>query len=116
QPSGLVVLGTTVVAGIATVAAAAAALALDGDTITEVGIGLTAVGARQFVAAEAEDALRGRRPTPEAFAAAGRIAAEHCSPADDQRGPADYKRHLAGELTRRALERAAARAVRRATR
>ncbi len=38
------------------VAAAAAALALDGGTITEVGIGLTAVGARQFVAAEAEDA------------------------------------------------------------
>jgi carbon-monoxide dehydrogenase medium subunit len=98
------------------VAAAAAALALDGDTITEVGIGLTAVGARQFVAAEAEDALRGRQATPEAFAAAGRIAAEHCSPADDQRGPADYKRHLAGELTRRTLERAAARAVRRARR
>jgi carbon-monoxide dehydrogenase medium subunit len=95
------------------VAAAAAALAIGPDgLVTEVGIGLTAVGAKQFVAEEAEDHLRGRAATPEAFAEAGRIAAQHCSPADDQRGPADYKRHLAGELVRRALERATARAVR----
>ena len=40
----------------------------------------------------------------------GRIAAEHCRPNADQRGPVDYKRHLAGELTMRALRRAAARA------
>jgi carbon-monoxide dehydrogenase medium subunit len=94
------------------VAAAAAVVRLDGDTITDVGIGLTAVGARNFVAQEAEEYLRGRAARPEHLAEAGRIAAEHCSPADDQRGPADYKRHLAGELTRRALERAAARAGR----
>ena len=31
-------------------------------------------------------------------------------PASDQRGPADYKRHLAKELTARALRRAVARA------
>ena len=93
------------------VAAAAAALRLDArDRVTEVGIGLTAVGALRFVAQEAEDALRGRPATAESFAAAGRVAAEHGVPADDQRGPADYKRHLAGELTRRALDRAAARA------
>jgi aerobic carbon-monoxide dehydrogenase medium subunit len=97
------------------VAAAGAAVWLDGDTITEVGIGLTAVGARHFVAEEAEDFLRGRRATPDAFAEAARIAAVHCAPSDDQRGPADYKRHLAGELTRRALERAAARAGREVT-
>ena len=30
----------------------------------------------------------------------GRLAAEHCNPQADQRGPADYKRHLASELTR----------------
>jgi aerobic carbon-monoxide dehydrogenase medium subunit len=92
------------------------ALALDGDTVTEVGIGLTAVGARHFVAEEAEEYLRGRQASPAAFAEAGRIAAQHCAPVDDQRGPADYKRHLAGELARRALERAAARAVRSAGR
>jgi aerobic carbon-monoxide dehydrogenase medium subunit len=68
------------------------------------------VGAAHFVAAEAEDNLRGEAPTEEAFAAAGRIAAAYCNPVADQRGPADYKRHLAGELTTRALRRAAARA------
>ena len=93
------------------VAAAAAALWLDRDgTVTEVGIGLTAVGARNFVAEQAEDFLRGRRATAENIAEAGRIAARHCAPSVDQRGPADYKRHLAGELTCRALQRAAARA------
>ena len=51
------------------------------------------------------------RPADEAtFARAGQIAAEHCEPAADQRGPVDYKRHLTGELTTRALRRAAARA------
>jgi carbon-monoxide dehydrogenase medium subunit len=80
------------------------------ETVSDVGIGLTAVGARHFVAAEAEDFLRGQPATDESFAAAGRIAGEQCNPVADQRGPVDYKRHLAGELTTRALRRAAARA------
>ena len=94
------------------VAAAGAAGWLDdaGATVTEVGIGLTAVGAEHFVAGAAEDFLRGAAATDENFAEAGRIAAEHCHPSADQRGPVDYKRHLAGELTTRALRRAAARA------
>jgi carbon-monoxide dehydrogenase medium subunit len=75
-----------------------------------VGIGLTAVGAERFYAAEAEEALRGGPATAEAFARAGAIAAEHCAPVADQRGPVDYKRHLAAELTARALAAAAARA------
>jgi carbon-monoxide dehydrogenase medium subunit len=83
----------------------------DGDLVTEIGIGLTAVGAEHFVATEAEDALRGRPATEENFAEAGRVAARHCRPSADQRGPVDYKRHLAGELTVRALRRAAARAT-----
>jgi carbon-monoxide dehydrogenase medium subunit len=62
------------------------------------------------VAPEAEDFLRGRPADDATFARAGQIAAEHCSPAADQRGPVDYKRHLTGELTARALRRAAARA------
>jgi carbon-monoxide dehydrogenase medium subunit len=92
------------------VAAAGAALWLDGDTVRDVGIGLTAVGAAHFYAAEAEQFLRGAPATGDSFAEAGRIAAAHCQPAADQRGPVDYKRHLAGELTTRALRRAAARA------
>ena len=92
------------------VGAAAAAVWLAGDTISAAGIGLTAVGARNFAAAEAEEMLRGARPTEAAFARAGEIAAEHCRPTSDQRGPADYKRHLARELTTRALRRALDRA------
>jgi aerobic carbon-monoxide dehydrogenase medium subunit len=93
------------------VAAAGAVLRLDRkNTIAAAGIGLTAVGAEHFVAAEAEDYLRGRVADDESFAAAGRIAAKHCHPVADQRGPEDYKRHLVAELTARALRRAAGRA------
>jgi aerobic carbon-monoxide dehydrogenase medium subunit len=85
-------------------------LARDGQTIADVGIGLTAVGAPHFCAAEAEALLRGAAATDENLAAAAARAAEETNPQTDQRGPADYKRHLAGELTRRGLRRAVARA------
>jgi carbon-monoxide dehydrogenase medium subunit len=92
------------------VAAAGVAVWLDGDTIADIGIGLTAVGAAHFHAPAAEDAVRGLAASDDSIATAARIAAETCNPQPDQRGPADYKRHLAGELTRRALVRAIARA------
>lgn len=91
------------------VAAVGAVLALDGETISEAGIGLTAVGAAQFFVPEAEEFLRGGPATAERFAEAGGIVRECCSPSADQRGPADYKRHVAGELTVRALHTALAR-------
>jgi carbon-monoxide dehydrogenase medium subunit len=84
----------------------------DGKTIADAGIGLTAVGAEHFAAAEAEEFLRGAPATDESFVTAGQIAAAHCRPVSDQRGPAHYKRHLAGELTRRALGTALTRAAR----
>ena len=92
------------------VGAAAAAIWLAGDVVADAGIGLTAVGARQFAAPEAEEFLRGAPATDESFARAGEIAAGHCRPVSDQRGPADYKRHLAAELTVRALRVALRRA------
>jgi len=92
------------------VGAAGAALWLEHGVIGAAGVGLTAVGARNFAAAEAEEFLRGAPPTLETFRRAGEIAAEHCRPVADQRGPAAYKRHLACELTARALSRALARA------
>jgi carbon-monoxide dehydrogenase medium subunit len=82
----------------------------DGDTIADAGIGLTAVGAPHFAAADAEDFLRGAPATEESFARAGELAAAACRPVSDQRGPADYKRHLARELTIRSLRRARQRA------
>ncbi|MEY7971298.1 xanthine dehydrogenase family protein subunit M [Saccharomonospora xinjiangensis] len=88
------------------VASAGAALRLDDGHITWAGIGLTAVGAPSFGAPAAEEYLVGGPATDERFEQAGAIAAEHCSPIADQRGPADYKRHLAATLTTRVLRRA----------
>jgi len=93
------------------IAAAAAMVQLDGAEIGDAGISLAAVGAHAPRLTWAEDALRGRPPSEEAFAEAARRASQDCDPIADQRGPADYKRHLARELTHRALRRAAERAL-----
>ncbi|MDP9345141.1 MAG: xanthine dehydrogenase family protein subunit M [Actinomycetota bacterium] len=92
------------------IAAAAAALWLDGATIADAGVALSAVGLTTIHLTRAEELLRGEAPSEELFAQAGAIASEDCSPSADGRGPVDYKRHLAGVLTTRALRRAAARA------
>jgi aerobic carbon-monoxide dehydrogenase medium subunit len=78
----------------------------------DAGIALTAVGLTTIHLSRAEDLLRGQAPSEELFAQAGEIASADCSPTPDGRGPVDYKRHLAGVLTQRALSRAAARAGR----
>src|SRR5262245_29720215 len=78
------------------VGAAGAVLTIDDGIVIEAGIGLTALGAPRFVAAEAEEFLTGWPPTEERLVEAGQIAARHCQPTADQRGPTDYKRHLAG--------------------
>jgi carbon-monoxide dehydrogenase medium subunit len=54
--------------------------------------------------------LLGNQPTDDLIAEAGRRAAAESDPTEDQRGPVDYKRHLADELTRRVLRRALDRA------
>lgn len=78
--------------------------------VADAGIGLTAVGAPHFCAEEAEGYLIGREATEDTMREAGRLAAEACRPHGDQRGPAEYKLHLAGELTLRALRRSVERA------
>jgi carbon-monoxide dehydrogenase medium subunit len=93
------------------IAAASAALWIDGGTIAEVGIALSAVGLTTIHLSRAEDLLRGQTPSENLFAQAGEIASTDCSPGADGRGPIDYKRHLADVLTTRALRRAAARAL-----
>jgi carbon-monoxide dehydrogenase medium subunit len=93
------------------IAAASAALWLDGDTITDSGIGLSAVGLMTIELTRAEELLRGQVPSDDLFTQAGAIASEDCSPIPDGRGPVDYKRHLVGVLTKRALRTAATRAL-----
>ena len=93
------------------IAAASAALWIDGGTVTDAGIALSAVGMTTIHLTRAEELLRGKPPSDELFAEAGEIASADCSPSADGRGPVDYKRHLAGVLTQRALRRSAARAL-----
>jgi aerobic carbon-monoxide dehydrogenase medium subunit len=93
------------------IAAASAALWIDGNAIAEVGVALSAVGPTTIQVSRAEELLRGKPPSDELFEQAGQIASEDCAPVADGRGPVDYKRHLAGVLTKRALRRAAARAL-----
>jgi carbon-monoxide dehydrogenase medium subunit len=92
------------------IAAASAAVWLEGGTIAEAGIALSAVGLTTIHLTRAEELLRGQAPSEELFAQAAAIASEDCAPMADGRGPVDYKRHLAGVLTHRALRRATARA------
>ena len=93
------------------IAAASAAVWIDAGAISSLGIALSAVGMTTIHLTRAEELLAGKAPSEELFARAGEIASEDCSPSVDGRGPVDYKRHLAGVLTQRALRRATARAL-----
>lgn len=88
------------------VAAAGSAVTLDGDQIVTGRVGLTAVNADSEALAAVTEALAGAPATEETFAEAGRLAAQACEPVTDQRGTAEYKRHLASELTIRTLRTA----------
>ncbi|TVS86653.1 FAD binding domain-containing protein [Mycobacterium helveticum] len=91
------------------VAAAGAAVTLDGPTIATARVGLTAVNPDHDALAELGASLAGRPATEETFAEAGRRAAQACEPVTDIRGTVEYKRHLASELTIRTLRLAAQR-------
>ena len=83
----------------------------DGSYCSYAGIGLTALGAKNLRASEAEKRLVGRKVTEETIAEASAAVAEECSPVGDPlRGSAKYKRDMAGLFARRAIESAVARA------
>jgi aerobic carbon-monoxide dehydrogenase medium subunit len=92
-------------------AAVAVQLTLDDKgSVQKVGIGLTNVGATPIKARSAEDFLRGKKLDDGNIAQAAQLAAKDAQPSADLRGPAEYKRGLVQELTRRALSRARERA------
>lgn len=93
------------------IAAASAAVWMDGDTIVDAGVGLGAVGPVTIHLDRAEERLRGAQLSDGLLDEVAAIASEDCAPIADARGPVDYKRHLAGVLTKRALRRAADRAM-----
>jgi aerobic carbon-monoxide dehydrogenase medium subunit len=74
----------------------------------DVRIGLTHMGSTPLRATAAESALRGGPLDPDAIARAAEQAAEGANPPADLNASADYKRHLARVLCRRALEDALA--------
>jgi carbon-monoxide dehydrogenase medium subunit len=75
-------------------------------TCEDVRIGLTNMGSTPLRASAAENALRGQPLDPEGIRQAAELAAEGTDPPADLNASADYKRHLARVLCRRALERA----------
>ncbi len=78
---------------------------------TGCAIALTGVGGTPVVAREAAGALVGVTPTADAFEDVGRRVSDAIEPEGDLHASSDYRKHLAGVLTRRALARAAERAV-----
>jgi carbon-monoxide dehydrogenase medium subunit len=75
--------------------------------LSDVRVALTNMGSTPIRATAVEDALRGQQGAG-AIAAAAEHADRGTDPPSDLNATADYKRHLARVLTRRALEKAAA--------
>jgi carbon-monoxide dehydrogenase medium subunit len=89
------------------IVAVAAAVRTEGGTISEARVGLTNMASTPLRARAVEDALVGRPATDEAVRVAAASAAEGTNPPSDLNGDADYRRHLATVLTRRAVLAAA---------
>jgi carbon-monoxide dehydrogenase medium subunit len=90
-------------------AAASVTLGPDGRC-SAARVALGAAAERALLVPAAAEALVGTRLEPEALARAAEAARAAARPIDDKRGTAAFRRHVAGVLVRRALERAAARA------
>jgi carbon-monoxide dehydrogenase medium subunit len=89
------------------IVAVAAAVKVDGGTISEARVGLTNMGSTPLRARSVEQALVGQPATDEAVRTAAASAADGTNPPSDLNGDADYRRHLATVLTRRAVLAAA---------
>ncbi len=85
----------------------AAAVRLENGTIAEAGVALTNMGSTPVRATAVEQALVGQSASDEAVRTAAASAAEGTSPPSDLQGDAEYRRHLATVLTRRAVLAAA---------
>jgi carbon-monoxide dehydrogenase medium subunit len=94
----------------ATVGVAVVVRLEDDGRIASAGIGLTGVAEAPFAATDAEAILTGKAPSDELFREAGAAAGAQSRPFGDVRGPVEYKRAMAAELTLRALRVATERA------
>ena len=92
-------------------AGAAAVVSLRDGCVDGVRIALMGVHETPVRARAAENLLAGSAPDAAAIAAAADAASAAVEPMDDLHGSADYRRHLAGVLTRRVLDAAVLRAA-----
>ena len=90
-------------------AAAAVILVMSAGRVVKCSIGLTNVSATPLFAAEAGAALVGTSLDKTAIEAASRAAETVAEPAADGRGPAEYRKKMAGVMVKRAIQRALAR-------
>ena len=88
----------------------AAQLTLANGVCSKARIALAAVAPVPLRARQAEQALEGKPVTAEAIERAAELAVGVAKPISDQRGSADYRRHLVRVLTRRTLRAALTRA------
>lgn len=89
-----------------TITGVAVTIAVEGGKCTMARIALGAVAPVVFRAKKAEAMLEGKALTPELIAEAAASAAGECSPVDDIRASADYRRHTVEALTRRLVSQA----------
>lgn len=82
------------------------AVTLSNGLIQSARIALGAVAPTPILATEASQSLTGKAPTTETLEEAAALATRSISPISDMRGTAEYRRHVTGVLTRRALEHA----------
>lgn len=85
----------------------AAVVRAEGGSIAEAKVGLTNMGSTPLRASSVEQALVGREATEEALREVCAAVGDGTDPPSDLNGDADYRRHLAGVLTRRAVLSAA---------
>ncbi len=86
------------------IVAVAATVRVEGGSIAEAKVGLTNMGSTPLRASAVEQALVGS--SADGLADACAAAAEGTNPPSDLNGDADYRRHLATVLTRRAVHKA----------
>ena len=86
----------------------AAAVKVEGGSISAARIALTNMGATPIRASSVEAALVGGPATAEAITAASATAADGTSPTSDTHADAEFRKHLARVLTARAVQKAAA--------
>ncbi len=90
-------------------AATAVLLQMNGARVAKVSIALTNAAATALKATAAEASLVGKPIDNASLNEAARLAMSICDPTPDQRGDAEYKIAMCGEMTRRALQAAYAR-------